>query len=219
MLLFVYMGTVCGLVFWRMGDGTGLEAVRNRINVLFIQVRAPPAAPPPPPSSGPRTARPPPQRAPEPPAPLQPRCLPLPNAVSPLPPPPGPVPAAHALRLHVPLRRRQAPLHQRHRRGAVHPLHLLRRQVARLAALHGHQRAGGFGAGVGGRLGVGGWGRRLPRRAPRPLAAVHAPLRLAAPAHPPASFIAPLPTLESDPLPSSPPLNAPPRCAPSRRTA
>lgn len=36
MLLFAYMGVVCGLVFWRMGDGDGVDGVRNRINVLFI---------------------------------------------------------------------------------------------------------------------------------------------------------------------------------------
>ncbi len=36
MLLFAYIGVACGLVFWRMGDGQGLESLHNRINVLFI---------------------------------------------------------------------------------------------------------------------------------------------------------------------------------------
>jgi len=36
MMVFAYMGATCGLVFWRMGDGRGMESLQNRVNVLFI---------------------------------------------------------------------------------------------------------------------------------------------------------------------------------------
>ena len=38
MLLFAYLGAAAGLVFWRCGDGGGLEAVRDRMNVVFMLV-------------------------------------------------------------------------------------------------------------------------------------------------------------------------------------
>jgi hypothetical protein len=37
MLLFTWVGVFCGLVFWRLGDG--LDAARNRVNILFIIVQ------------------------------------------------------------------------------------------------------------------------------------------------------------------------------------
>jgi len=37
MLLFTWVGAFCGLVFWRLGDG--LDAARNRVNILFIIVQ------------------------------------------------------------------------------------------------------------------------------------------------------------------------------------
>ncbi len=36
MLLFTFIGVTCGLVFWRMGDGRGLESLHNRINLMFV---------------------------------------------------------------------------------------------------------------------------------------------------------------------------------------
>lgn len=35
MLLFTWVGVFCGLVFWRLGEG--MDAVRNRTNLLFIE--------------------------------------------------------------------------------------------------------------------------------------------------------------------------------------
>jgi hypothetical protein len=40
MLVFCWLGVLCGLVFWRAGDDAfGAEGVRNRLNVLFIQAQ------------------------------------------------------------------------------------------------------------------------------------------------------------------------------------
>jgi hypothetical protein len=37
MLLFAWVGAFCGLIFW--GLGSGLDGVRNRVNLLFIVVQ------------------------------------------------------------------------------------------------------------------------------------------------------------------------------------
>jgi hypothetical protein len=37
MLLFTWVGVFCGLIFWRLGDG--LDAARNRINLVFCVVQ------------------------------------------------------------------------------------------------------------------------------------------------------------------------------------
>jgi hypothetical protein len=37
MLLFTWVGVFCGLIFWRLGDG--LDAARNRVNLVFCVVQ------------------------------------------------------------------------------------------------------------------------------------------------------------------------------------